>query len=109
VPTRDVDELLGLGQGLGDGGQGIAAVDQDLELAALAGRRVTLGEHARVQRLEHPAPAQVAQPAAVLVGNGGLDSVPHQGVDAVQCVSHRPYHPHPPPKLHVGGVEIGLA
>ena len=80
VPTGDVDEVARVLHGLGDLRQRVRAVDEDLERAALARRRVAGRPQAVVGRLERPLPAQAPQAAAVLGRHGGLDRVPDGGV-----------------------------
>ena len=90
VPARDVDEIARVLHGLGDLRQRVRAVDQDLERAALARRRIAGRPQAVVGRLERPLPAQAPQAAAVLVRHGGLDRVADGGVG----VAHQWYGHH---------------
>ncbi len=80
VPAGDVDEVARALHGLGDRGQRLRAVDEDVERAALARRRIAGRPQAVVGRLERPLPAQAPQAAAVLGRHGGLDRVADGGV-----------------------------
>ena len=82
VPAGDVHEVARALHRLGDGGQRLRAVDEDVERAALARRRIAGGPQAVVGRLQRPLPPQAPQAAAVLDRHGGLDRVADGGVGA---------------------------
>ena len=65
-------------------GSACGAVDEHVERAALARRRIAGRPQAVVGRLERPLPAQAPQPAAVLGVHGGLDRVAEGGVGVAQ-------------------------
>ena len=66
VPAGDVHVLARPGDRLGDGGEGLLAVDQHVEPAAGPRRWIAGGPHAIVGRVERPRPAETSQPAGVL-------------------------------------------
>jgi len=81
VPPGDVDVVTGARDRLRDQRERLGAVDEHLELAALAGRRIAVRPQAAVGRVERTAPAEAAQAPLVLGAHRRLDAVSHDGVD----------------------------
>ena len=80
VPAGEVDEVARVLHRLGDRGQRLRAVDEDVERATLARRRIAGRPQAVVGRLERPLPPQAPQAPAVLERHRGLDRVADGGV-----------------------------
>ena len=84
VPAGQVHEVAGALHRLGDGRQRLGAVDEHVERAALAWRRVAGGPYPVVGRLQCALPPQAPESAAVLGGHGGLDRVAQGGVGTAE-------------------------
>ena len=90
MPRADVDVALRAADRLGDLGQRVLAVDQHLELVALARRRAGLCPQSLGRRRERAQLVVAAQAPHVVVDHRALDPVADRGVETVEDLHAAP-------------------